>query len=153
MQISTIIITHRGQGLLETREQDVPSYSVISQVHLMLQPNVSPLEATGFGWLSRPKTATPTPANKLRVPGKGRYLLWQEMKLRWWVITIHEGKLAKPQEMAPATVCSHLCGWLMKAWVRITAILTPLLCPPSFSQLVLSQFVINIALCNTCRNL
>ena len=69
------------------------------------------------------------------MPGKRRYLLWQEMKLSWRIITIHEGKAVKPERMALATVCSHLCGWLMRAWVRVTAILLRLLCPPSVQKL------------------
>ena len=61
--------------------------------------------------------------------------LWNKMKLSWRVITIYEGKAVKPERMALATVCSHLCGWLIRAWVRVTAILTRLRCRPSFQKL------------------
>ena len=110
---------------------DVSSNSIILQVDLMLQPNVSPLGRSRC----RPQNPTPSPANKLRVPGKRRYLLWREMNLSWRVKTIYECKPVKPERMAPVTVCSHLCGWLMRAWVRVTAISTRLLCPPRFQKL------------------
>ena len=101
----------------------------------MLKPNVSPLGSNSVGYLSRPKIPTATLTNKLRLPGKGRYLLWREMKLSWREENYSRRQTSKTwKDGSHNCLFSSLC-WLMRAWVRVTVILTRLLCPPSFQKL------------------
>ena len=101
----------------------------------MLKPNVSPLGSNSVGYLSRPKIPTATLTNKLRLPGKGRYLLWREMKLSWREENYSRRQTSKTwKDGSHNCLFSSLC-WLMRAWMRATVILTLLLCPPSFQKL------------------